>query len=194
MQTPNSSAHSICFWVLQSVCEGWINEQERYYYFNRRHQEIKPCGRLCEWREEVRVCMFVYVGAHMYICRCVPLCATIWDGGRKELIYKNRRLRSWSKQKRERNSCMHIDTLAESLCDFVCACASDCLWSQKKRDLYFRAYALFSRTHTSTGLNISIINCDYALLGSFIYSFTLQSRAKHKPAFIVLGSKTTVWP
>ncbi len=129
------------FECLQSLSEGWINEQERYYYFNRRHQEIKPCGRLCEWREEVsltvRLCVCMCTSAHVcecvhaYMQVCVLVCVTIWNRGREELIYKNRRLRNWSKKKKERHSCMHIDTLARVLVWF---CASVCQWLSLKSE------------------------------------------------------------
>lgn len=199
------------FECLQSLCEGWINEQERYYYFNRRHQEIKPCGRLCEWREEVRVtvclcvCMCIHlhvsVNVCMYICRRVSLCVRLYETGEGQSWYT--KTGDWGVDQRRKRKDIHVCILThlrESLCDFVRVCASDCLWSQRKRDLYFRAYALFSRTHTSTGLNISIMNCDYTLLGTdreesylFIY-FTKHTHSKAQANVHYLSSNITAWP
>lgn len=72
------------FECLRSVCEGWINEQERYYYFNGRHQEIEPCGRLCEWREEVGATVYAYVRACLsegfFFCMCAwHTSARVWE-------------------------------------------------------------------------------------------------------------------
>lgn len=168
---------------VQSLCRGWMNEQERYYYFKRRHQEIKPCGRLCEWREEVRVTVYVCVRVcqvpffflsymHMSICMCLNVCmyAGVCPPCVCHYMKWERRNETktgdWEVDQSRKGKEIHVCVLThlrESLCDFARMCAS--LWSQKKRDLYFRAYTLFSRTHTSTGLNISIMNCDYTLVG-----------------------------
>lgn len=51
----------------------------------------------------------------------------------------------------------HLQSLE---CDFMCMRASNCLWSQRKRDLNFRAHALLSRASSRAGLNVFIMNHD----------------------------------
>lgn len=145
----NSSAHSICFWMSAKCLWSWINEQERYYYFNRRHQEIKPCGRLCEWREEVNDCICVRTSARVtcvsactYICKCRSLVVQLHEMGK----VKKQKTEIWELDQRGKGRKFHVCILTH-LRVLVCICANDWLWSQKKRGLYFRAYALFSRTH-----------------------------------------------
>lgn len=103
----NSSAQFICFWMSTKYLWRRV-EHERYYHFNRRLQEIKPC----EWGEEAPVYACVGKCVHAYMQVCVFVCVATWNGQGKKLIYENRSLRSWSKKKMERNSCMQVDTIA----------------------------------------------------------------------------------
>lgn len=92
---------------------------------------------------------------------CIWVCCVCEIGGGKSDLEKTRGLRSWSKKKRDRKIHVCLLThLQRFLCEFMCMLASNCLWSQRKRDLNFRGYALLSRTHTCTGLNIFIMNHD----------------------------------
>ncbi len=136
-----------CLW---SVSEGCINEQERYYYFNRRHQEIKPCGRLCEWREEVRVtvyvcaclstCFFSLVCAQkstpasVNVCtykrKCVSLCICVCDYIKQEKDKKKQKyeIEKLIKEEEGKNFFVCILThLRASWCDFACVCVCVCV-------------------------------------------------------------------
>lgn len=67
---------------------------------------------------------------------------------------------------------MHIDTLARVLVCvifYVCVCALVIVFEVRKKETCISVPMLYSEGHTSTGLNISIINCDKEEFYFFIY-------------------------
>lgn len=115
---------------------------------------------------------FVHLHVSVNVCIC-SVCVAKCEKGTKK-----RGLSSWSKKKRGVHVCI-LTHLRGSLCDFVYMCASDFLWSQKKRDLYFRTYALFSRKHTFRGLNTCKMNSNSSLLGRDFCLFVHLTKHMH---------------
>lgn len=111
--------------------------------------------------------MHLHISAHVSelegagVCPCVCVC----DYMAERMKQKPMKEKLIKDEKQKRNHVWILTYLREALCDSERMCSSDCLWSQKKRDLCFRSHALFSRTHTSTGLNTSKMNWNSPLLG-----------------------------
>lgn len=115
-------------------------------------------------------------GVFPCVCVCDYMAERMKQKQKKKLI---------KDEKQKRNHVWILTYLREALCDSECMCSSDCLWSQKKRDLCFRSHAFFSRTHTSTGLNTSKMNWNSPLLGReggrlvLIYAFIYFPKLMH---------------
>lgn len=114
-------------------------------------------------RAFVKVILFIFVCAHVYICMHWWMRACIYTGVCPcacmcDYMKWGKEITDIQKQEieliKEENGKKFMYAYWHSckspcVCHFlcVCVCASDCLWSQEKRDLYFRAYALFRGTH-----------------------------------------------
>ena len=88
----------------------------------------------------------MYICMRLWIRACTNACVNRW--GKEE--NKNRGLRSWSKKKKEGNSCMRIDTLARvwfraRACVYVCQWLS--LKSEEKRLVFPRLCFIQQDTH-----------------------------------------------
>lgn len=123
----------LCRYSQTVVFESYQNSSDLYFPKSSTHF-------ICFWNESM--------------CLCVCIFACVWLYETWEKLIKE--------EKKERNSCLHTDTLVRSLVWFVLVCASDCLWSRKKRDLF--PCLCFIQRDTHIHINRSIMNCVYSLL------------------------------